>query len=137
MHDWYLPIWSNIIHFRVVWGSISDKELFKRSDLIKHLEPGDIVLADRGFLIEKELKNIGCILHTPLFLKDKIQFNLIERRENKKVSRHRVHVERAIWSIKKFRLFEGSIPIKLLHGIHKLVYITAFLTNFGNPLIKY
>ena len=120
----------------VYGGSISDKELFRRSNLLQLLEAGDSVLADRGFVVEKEIKSIGCTLHTPLFLKDKIQFNLIERKENKKISRHRVHVERAIGSIKKFKLFEGSIPVKLLHSIHKIIYTIAFLTNFGNPLFK-
>lgn len=118
-------------------GSISDKELFLRSNLLQLLESGDSVLADRGFTVSKELRRVGCTLHTPLFLKDKIQFNLIERKENKKIARHRVHVERAIGSIKNFKLFEGAIPITMLHSIPKLIYIVVFLTNCGTPLLKY
>lgn len=118
-------------------GAISDKVLFLRSNLLQLLESGDSVLADRGFTVTKELSNIGCKLHTPLFLKDKIQFNLVERRENKKIARHRVHVERAIGSIKNFKLFKGAIPITMLHSVSKLLYIVVFLTNFGNPLLKY
>lgn len=32
-------------------GSISDKSIWKRSGLYDRLEPGDLVIADRGFLI--------------------------------------------------------------------------------------
>lgn len=40
-------------------GSISDKEFFKRSGLLQLLEPGDVVLADKGFRIEEELESVG------------------------------------------------------------------------------
>lgn len=121
-----------------VWGgSISDKEICLKSKLLSLLEPGDCVLADRGFLIKKEIEAKGCQLFTPHFLKDKIQFNIIERKDNKKISRHRVHVERAILRIKSFKYFSNTIPLVSMHSISKLIYIIAFLCNFGNPLIKY
>ncbi|GFQ91463.1 uncharacterized protein TNCT_613383 [Trichonephila clavata] len=50
-------------------GSISDKELFLRSKLMDHLEPNDVVMADKGFLIEAELAKVGCKLKCPLFFK--------------------------------------------------------------------
>ena len=117
-------------------GSISDKEIFFKSGLLELLEEGDVVLADRGFLIEKEIEEKGCRLVRPLFLKDKIQFNLTERKHNKKVSRHRVHVERAILRIKNFSFFSQTINNHSLHSISQLIYIIAFFSNFGNPLIK-
>ncbi|GFQ89312.1 uncharacterized protein TNCT_373481 [Trichonephila clavata] len=59
-------------------GSISDKELFIRSKLMDRLERNDVVMADKGFLISKELEEIGCKLYQPIFLQDKIQFNFSE-----------------------------------------------------------
>lgn len=100
------------------------------------MEKGDSVLADRGFIVRKELENKGCKLYTPHFLKDKIQFNIIERKDNKKISRNRVHVERAILRIKNYKFFSHTINILSLHSISELIYIVAFFSNFGNPLIK-
>ncbi|GFY63973.1 uncharacterized protein TNIN_382521 [Trichonephila inaurata madagascariensis] len=41
-------------------SSISDKVVFIRSKLMDRLEPNDIVMADKGFLIANELEKIGC-----------------------------------------------------------------------------
>ena len=38
------------------------------------LEPGDSVMADKGFDIEVDLKNIGCSLTIPPFLEAHSQF---------------------------------------------------------------
>ncbi|GFX52782.1 uncharacterized protein TNCV_3719721 [Trichonephila clavipes] len=53
-------------------GHISDKEVFIRSKMMNHLEPNDVVMADKGFLIANELEKIGSKLHCPIFLEDKI-----------------------------------------------------------------
>ncbi|GFY57168.1 DDE Tnp4 domain-containing protein [Trichonephila inaurata madagascariensis] len=59
-------------------GSISDKEVFIRSKLMDRLELNDVVMADKDFLIANELEKIGCKLYRPIFLEDKIQFDLSE-----------------------------------------------------------
>lgn len=100
------------------------------------LDHGDIVMADRGFTVKNELHAIGCKLVTPNFLRDKIQFNIVERTENRNVARVRVHVERAIGRIKKYKYLHGPINIRCLYNIDKVFYILAFITNFGSPLIN-
>ena len=52
-------------------GCISDKELTRKSGLLDLLEPGDLVMADRGFEIEEDLMLIGVRLNIPPFLRGK------------------------------------------------------------------
>ncbi|GFT07868.1 uncharacterized protein NPIL_574451 [Nephila pilipes] len=56
-------------------GSLSDKQLFIKSKLMDRLEPNDVVMDDKGFLIAEELESIDCKLQYPIFLKDKIRYN--------------------------------------------------------------
>ena len=117
-------------------GSISDKELFLKSGLLNLLEKNDLVLADRGFLIGKELAKKECRLITPHYLANKIQFSDEEKTENKCVSHHRVHIERAIGRIKSYKYFEGMIPNCSLNTVNKYFYIIAFFINFGSRLFQ-
>ncbi|KAL1270855.1 hypothetical protein QQF64_029871 [Cirrhinus molitorella] len=48
-------------------GCISDKEITKESGILKLLEPGDEVMADKGFLIRDLLADINVSLATPAF----------------------------------------------------------------------
>ena len=53
-------------------GSISDKELTRQSGLLRLLEPGDSVMADRGFDIEEDLLLIGkTTQHSPFLSREK------------------------------------------------------------------
>lgn len=56
-------------------GCISDKELTRRSGILDLLEPGDSVMADRGFDIEEDLILCGVKLNIPPFLRGKGQLS--------------------------------------------------------------
>ena len=54
-------------------GSISDRRLVELSGLLQLLEPGDEVMADKGFLIQDLLAPIGVRLNVPPLLQSKSQ----------------------------------------------------------------
>lgn len=54
------------------WGGrASDKQITLESGFLSELEPGDCILADRGFLIRDELAAYGATLSIPSFTKGK------------------------------------------------------------------
>ncbi|CAL9683175.1 unnamed protein product [Knipowitschia caucasica] len=56
------------------WGGrVSDKQITLESGFLSNLEPGDDILADRGFLIRDELAAYGATLRIPSFTKGKSQ----------------------------------------------------------------
>ena len=81
-------------------GSISDKELVKKSGPLKLLEPGDQLMADKGFVIQDLLTPIGCSVTMPAFLSSKTQFAKDELLKCKEINNVRVYVERAIRPVK-------------------------------------
>lgn len=115
-------------------GSISDKEITKKSGILSLLEEGDEVMADKGFLISDLLSAINVALVIPPFLSQRRQFTREEVTATQKIARLRIHVERAIGRIKQYHIFDGVIPLTLLGTINQLWYVCAMLTNFQGPL---
>ena len=69
------------------------------------LEPGDSVMADRGFDIEDDLILRGVHLNIPPFLRGKEQFYEKELVLTRWIASLRIHVERAMERIKFFHIF--------------------------------
>lgn len=117
-------------------GRISDKELTAKSGFYNKLEYGDLVMADRGFLIEEELSVHGASLAIPPFTRGKKQLSQREVESARRLSRSRIHVERAIERIKNFQILKHVMPISLIHHADSIVTICGALTNLLPKLVK-
>ena len=116
-------------------GSISDKELVKRSGLLPLLEPGDQLMADKGFDIKDMLEPIGCEITILAFLASKGQFSKEEPLHSKKIQNVRVHVERAIHRVKEFHFFDQVVPLTVIGSINQIWTVACLITNFQGPLL--
>ena len=116
-------------------GSISDKEITRVSGILDLLEPGDVVMADKGFEIGSMLMGKGVGLNLPPFLQSSRQFTAEQVQETKKIAKLRIHVERAIRRIKEFHIFDSPIPLNLLGTINQLYTVICLLVNFQGPMI--
>ena len=82
-------------------GNIFDRELMQWCGLLSLLEPGDSVVADRGFTIADLLDLEGVALNiSPMKTND--QFTQRELTTTHRIANQRIHVERAIGRIKNF-----------------------------------
>ena len=84
-------------------GSISDKELTRRSSLLDLLESGDSVMADRGFEILEDLAPIGVRLNIPPFLRGKGQLDSSELIETRRIASLR---------IKNYHIYDGVMTCR-------------------------
>ena len=116
-------------------GSISDRRLVEVSGLLEKLQPGDEVMADKGFTIQDLLTPIGVRLNVPPFLNSQAQMPANDVILTKKIAQLRVHVERAIGRIKEFRILQSTIPATMWDSINELIYVCCMLTNFSPPLV--
>lgn len=114
-------------------GSISDKQIVKESGLLNHLCTGDLILADKGFLIQ-DIVPRGVSVNIPPFLSNG-KFTESEARATKAIARCRIHVERANARLKSFRIL-NFIPSFLRCHADKLCQLCAALVNLQFPLIK-
>lgn len=117
-------------------GSISDVAITKLSGILDLLEPGDDVMADKGFTIQKLLAEKRVTLNIPPFLSSKGKFSTDEIEETEDIAKLRVHVERAIKRIREDSFWEKPIPLSVAGSVNQFWTVSCVLSNFRGPLIK-
>lgn len=126
-------------------GAMSDKEIVRECGLLPqlktlvdrgYLQRGDGLMADKGFLIEKELNDIGLQLNIPPFARSNRQMAAGDVLSTKRIAKHRVHVERAIAKIKKFKIVSDKIPNSQLCDMNHIWYIVSMLSNFQPHILR-
>ena len=84
------------------WGGrVSDQFITEHSGFLNNVLSGDIILADRGFLIEESLGARGASLQIPAFTKGKDQLTASEIEKTRNIANVRIHVERVIGSVRQ------------------------------------
>jgi len=117
-------------------GGISDRDITVECGFIDFLNPNDMVLADRGFLIEDLVAERGASLNIPPFLRGRKNFTFSENMKTKVIARARIHVERFNQRFKKFKYLQGVIPRSKTDCLSQAVYVACCLTNYDLPLAK-
>jgi hypothetical protein len=116
-------------------GSISDPDIVEKSGFLNHMQKGDLVMADKGFLVQDQLAAVGASLVMPNFLNDECQFTKKETEHNKKVASLRIHVERYMERLKNWHYFDRVIPITTSSIASDAWIVIACMSNFWSPMI--
>ena len=117
-------------------GCMSDVEITKLSGILDLLEPGDGVMADKGFTLKKMLEDRGVTLNIPPFLSSKRQFTPEEVRETEQIAKLRIHIERLNRRVKENHLFDTPIPLALAGTANQLWTVACLLAIFKGPLVQ-
>ncbi len=127
------------------WGGrVSDKLLTESCGILKHLLPGDVVLADRGFNISDDVAMMQAKLHLPAFTRGKKQLNAMEVESTRSIANVRIHVERVIGVVRqKYRILTGTLPLEYVVRkrdeqapyIDKIVRVCCALCNICDSVV--
>ena len=115
-------------------GSTSDAAIVEHCKVLDQLQPGDLILADKGFNIFDKLPS-GVSLNIPPFLSNKGHFTKQEAELCFKIGRSRIHVERANERIKNYDIL-NHIPSQYRHISTKIFQLCCCLVNLQAPLLK-
>ncbi|XP_078665089.1 LOW QUALITY PROTEIN: uncharacterized protein LOC144907664 [Branchiostoma floridae x Branchiostoma belcheri] len=119
-----------------LWGGrVTDKKITLASGVFDFLEPGDNVMADRGFEIQDILPP-GVDLNIPPFKGSRDALTAEEVQETMDIAEVRIHVERAIGRIKNYHILDGIMPLSLAPVAEQIFRVCSYLTNFQNPLVE-
>ena len=117
-------------------GTASDKFIVQDSGVLDLLEPGDNMMADRGFEIEVNLNRRGATLNIPPFRNQHFQLSCEQVEATRRIAEVRIHVERAIQRIKTFHILDKTMSLSLHIVADDNFKSCALLTNFQSPIIK-
>ena len=116
-------------------GCASDRYITETCGILDKIQPGDSIMADKGFNIGDLLVGQGSKLVIPPFLKDKSKFSKRNAKKTSSIAKARIHVERAISRLKDYRILQGAIPITRKDKLDDILTICAALTNLAPPLL--
>ena len=116
-------------------GRASDKFIVEDSGFLKLLQPGDLVMADRGFKIEELLAFYQCHLAIPPPSHTTLQMSRNEVQETSKIANVRIYVEMAIRRLKEYQILKHELPISLLPVADDIITVCAALANLKHPLV--
>ena len=120
---------------RAFGGRVTDGHLTNQSGILELLEPGDIVMADKGFpTIELQVLESNSCLVMPPMCRQKRHFSKHQNEEGYRISSLRIHVERAIQRIKRFGVLK-FIEWPMLRHLNMLLVVLAYCVNNLDPLI--
>lgn len=91
-------------------GSASDQQITLRSGLLDMLEKGDAIMADKGFEISKYTTERQIDLIIPPKKNKKKKMSAEQIIKTRRVASMRIHVERYMARVKKFRILSTVLP---------------------------
>lgn len=113
-------------------GSTSDKAITADCGVLDYLQPGDLVLANKGFAIQ-DIVPPGVTVNTPSLLANG-QLTLEDVVNNRKIASARNHVEHSIRTLKLFSILE-QIPDQYEKYMNKILKVCVCLTNLQTPTL--
>ena len=93
-------------------------------------------MADHGFTIGSDLKKLKVDVNIPSFMGRRAQLTAAELKESQTITSGRIHAERAIQKVQKFKLIRNKMPLTLHSSANQLWTVCCLLCNFHPPLIQ-
>ena len=115
-------------------GRATDQFIVNDSGILNELQPGDQIMADRGFKIRDLLNFYQCTLAIPPSKEKSSQMTKNDVKTTSKIANVRIYVEQAIQRIKVYRIFHSNIPLTLCSLIDDILLVCAIFVNLLPPL---
>ena len=119
-------------------GRASDNHItLSSAELLEGLPKGSSAMADRGFTLTQELRDLGVELIIPNFKgRHRSQISRDECAGSADVAETRIHVERIIQRIRTYHIWDSTVKLSMKDVINQHFIVCAYLTNFQLPIIR-
>lgn len=116
-------------------GSTSDRQIVERGSLLNKTEPGDSIMADKGFNVQDLFEASNVIINIPTFFRKKNRMNNETVLRDRKISSKRVHVERVIGLAKTYKILTHPLNTSETLLSSDILFICFMLANFRQCIV--
>ncbi|KAK3916958.1 putative transposase for insertion sequence element IS702 [Frankliniella fusca] len=117
-------------------GRASDKVVTQATGVYGLCDPGDGLMVDKGFDIDKECQDsLLALIRPPLMRSKTKKFSRAESVQCAKIARARVHVERVIQRVREYHILKFKVPWNICPYLDDIVVIVCALVNLGKPIM--
>ena len=115
-------------------GNIDEVTNSEKCGILNYIEPGDLLLVEKGFTIQHLLHQKQATIKIPAFFGNRARLSKEEEMDTKRIAKARIHIERFTECLKKFLLVGKTISLSLAPIASQMVYVTCCLANFQGHL---
>lgn len=116
-------------------GSTSDRQITERDNVAARCDPGDSVMADKGFNVQDLFVAYNVLINIPSFFKKKNRLSYETVLKDRKVASKRVHIERVIGLAKTFKILRKPLNNTESALATKIIKICFLLCNFRARIV--
>ncbi len=116
-------------------GSASDRQICERGNLGGMCEPGDSIMADKGFNVQDMFVAHDVRINIPSFFKKKNRMSGATVLKDRKLASKRVHVERIIGLAKTYKILTRPLNNTESSLATQIISVCFWLCNFRNCIV--
>ena len=116
-------------------GSASDRQICERSELPGSCDPGDSIMADKGFNVQDMFDHDMVTVNIPTFFKKKNRLSGKTVVRDRKIASKRVHVERVIGLAKTFKILKKPMSNTESALATQIIRVCFYLCNFRSSIV--
>ena len=117
-------------------GSTSDRQIVERSSLTSLCDPGDSLMADKGFNVQDIFATSDVTINIPTFFKKKNRMSGDTVIKDRKIASKRVHIERIIGLAKTYKILTEPMTSTETKMATEIMYICFMLCNFRPCIVS-
>ena len=116
-------------------GSTSDRQICERSDLPNMCQPGDSIMADKGFNVQDLFEKQFVTINIPTFFKRKNRLSHNTVMKDRRIASKRVHIERIIGLAKTFKILKSPLNKTESALATQIIRVCFYLCNFRRNIV--
>jgi hypothetical protein len=116
-------------------GSASDRQIIERSQLSSMCDPGDSVMADKGFNVQDLFATNDVTVNIPTFFRKKNRMSGRQVLTDRKIASKRVHIERIIGLMKTYKILTAPLPSSATRLASHIIRVCGMLCNFRRRIV--